>query len=299
MRRGVSSIVGLTLLVGCSSASPSPPIANDATLPVLERSGSRLQARGFEVDGLFVFDGFFDTQLGVACDRGQASDGSDRCVPRVDACAAPVTAEPGALVAFTSTSEVPLAEGFAAVVANGEDGSRVGTGELSEGGKRCALAPAVCGAAPASTCTTPLGDGSTTRGALQEKTKTTSDGTPVSRAAIVDPSLGGSCRFQKTIDGSIRCAPVDVATVVDNAFSDPACTRPVFQRSACDAKYVRYDEPQPCGTLPRFFLIEPLGDQMYTRTDEGCVLGTPRPGLVAYGSELRPEQLAFGQPATR
>lgn len=294
MRRG---LIG-ALFVACSSGSaPAPPIANDAPLPVLERSGARLQARGFETEGLFVFDGFFDMQLGVACDRGPASDGRERCVPRPDACGAATAVDPGALVAFTSTSEVPLAEGFAAVVANGEDGSRVATGELVDHGRRCAVAADACGGVT-STCATPLGDGTRTYGRLEERTKT-SDGAPVSRAAVVDPALGGACRFERTSDGAVRCAPVDVATLAENAFVDAACSRPVFELPACGAKYARFEASEACGGLPRFFAVEPLGAEMYTRTSEGCVTTASRPGLVAAGSELLPESLILGQPATR
>ena len=107
MRAWSQAFVGLTLFVACSSASPSPPVANDATLPVLDAAARACRPARLRVDGLFVFDSFFDAQLGVACDRDRASDGSDRCVPQVDACAAPSRWSPARVVAFTSTSEVP------------------------------------------------------------------------------------------------------------------------------------------------------------------------------------------------
>jgi hypothetical protein len=46
-------------------------------------SGSRLEARYWTADGMpDVFAGFFDTDLGFACDFTQATDGELRCLPR-------------------------------------------------------------------------------------------------------------------------------------------------------------------------------------------------------------------------
>lgn len=302
MQRGLVAsfiVVG----IGCGSGS-SPPRATrtDAPFAVLERSGSRLQARGYEADGLFVFDGFFDTQLGVACDRGKASDGSDRCVPRPAACPAdpaPPAHEPAELVAFTSTSEVPLATGITAIVANGEDGSRVSTGELVDQGRRCTITPLACGTPETNTCPTPLVDGQVAHGSLREKTKATSDGTAVARSAVIDPNLGGPCRFTKVSDGSVRCVPSDVATIERDVYADPACSRPLFKLPPCDAKYIRYDEPGACGTIPRFFFMEPLAGQMFQKDEEACVAAPARADLVALGDELPSDRLRLGQPATR
>lgn len=294
--RAVSFVL---VVVACSSSAPSAPASSGAPFASLERSGARLQARGVESEGLFVFDGFFDTALGLMCDRGTASDGKERCLPRAAPCQTPSVPDPSTLVAFTSTSEVPLTSGISAIVANGDDGSRVATGELVDQGQRCTITAGACGAAATTTCPSPLGDGASAHGPLEEVTKTASDGTPVSRTAVRAPSLGGECRFGPAIDGSTRCLPASVATLEDNAFADAACTRPLFRLPACEAKFVRLDEPESCGSRARFYAALALGDQMFTRDGEACVAVAARPGLVAFGRELLPTNMPPGQPSTR
>lgn len=71
-----SLLVLVTAVVACSSSD------DDAAPSNLVRSGSRLQARGWQADGLFVLDGFYDAKLGLMCRPGLASDGARRCVPR-------------------------------------------------------------------------------------------------------------------------------------------------------------------------------------------------------------------------
>lgn len=62
------------------SAGEYPPAGSPA--PRLERSGSRLEVRGYDADGIFVLDGFYDTKLGFMCAPAIASDGVERCAPR-------------------------------------------------------------------------------------------------------------------------------------------------------------------------------------------------------------------------
>lgn len=65
-----------------AGASGSPPADYLAEF----RSGSRLEARYWSAAGMpDVFAGFFDTELGVACDFARATDGELRCVPRAAA----------------------------------------------------------------------------------------------------------------------------------------------------------------------------------------------------------------------
>lgn len=89
-RTAGGALVSVALLGACSSSEPDAatpaggtenPAATDAP-PRIERSGPRLQVRGYEADGILVIDGFFDTKLGIRCAPGLASDGVERCLPR-------------------------------------------------------------------------------------------------------------------------------------------------------------------------------------------------------------------------
>jgi hypothetical protein len=86
----LSSLSGLfftALVAACgsggapSNSGPGYPSAGSPA-PRLERSGSRLEVRGYDADGIFVLDGFYDTKLGFMCAPAIASDGVERCAPR-------------------------------------------------------------------------------------------------------------------------------------------------------------------------------------------------------------------------
>jgi hypothetical protein len=66
---------------GSSELAPAAPSA-DSPPPRLDRSGTRLQLRGYEADGIFVREGLYDTKLALKCVPRVASDGVERCVPR-------------------------------------------------------------------------------------------------------------------------------------------------------------------------------------------------------------------------
>lgn len=73
----------LLTLMACSSGDSTPGYPSAGSPPArLDRSGSRLEVRGYEVDGIFVLDGLYDTKLGLMCVPAIASDGVERCVPR-------------------------------------------------------------------------------------------------------------------------------------------------------------------------------------------------------------------------
>ncbi|MBN9160886.1 MAG: hypothetical protein BGO98_42070 [Myxococcales bacterium 68-20] len=87
MRRRGGTALAVTLSIGlfphCDNVSPAETATAEAVAaPRFERSGTRLEARGWEADGFFVFDTFFDTKLGIECVPGIASDNVRRCLPR-------------------------------------------------------------------------------------------------------------------------------------------------------------------------------------------------------------------------
>lgn len=72
--------LGVALVTACDSSSPPEP--TEPTPVRLDRSGSRLQARGYAADGIFVLEGLYDSELGLMCEPSITSDGTARCVPR-------------------------------------------------------------------------------------------------------------------------------------------------------------------------------------------------------------------------
>lgn len=82
--RGVvlSALVAALLAACGSDDSAGEHPSAESPAPRLDQSGSRLQVRGYEADGIFVLDGLYDTKLGFMCVPGIASDGVERCVPR-------------------------------------------------------------------------------------------------------------------------------------------------------------------------------------------------------------------------
>ncbi len=82
MRRRGGTALAAAFCIGlfphCDVAAPPEAVA----APRFERSGTRLEARGWEADGFFVFETFFDTKLGIECVPGMASDNVRRCLPR-------------------------------------------------------------------------------------------------------------------------------------------------------------------------------------------------------------------------
>lgn len=81
-RRHAASLVSSALLLSLLACSSSDDATTDSLGAQFSRSGSRLQVRGYEADGMFFLDGLWDTKLNMMCVPAIASDGVERCVPR-------------------------------------------------------------------------------------------------------------------------------------------------------------------------------------------------------------------------
>jgi len=84
-----------------------------------------------------------------------------------------------------------------------------------------------------------------------------------------DTMLGGTCRFGAAVDGSFRCLPEPLSSVV--LFSDALCTVPVrlARVDGCEQGHEFFTLPAPLGT--RVLASAPHVDPVFARQGLNCV----------------------------
>jgi hypothetical protein len=266
----------VSMVAGCGSgasvAADAP--AAESRSPRLERSGSRLEVRGYEVDTIFVLDGFYDTKLGLMCVPGIASDGVERCVPRdvlplgpyADGSdSGPDYADATCSTPVVTISKLTCADPVRVVVrSSGGVGGRDGASYWRIG------API----SPAKICPSSFGKCSESapdpaydyfeRGAPLPPTELVAfvrhdvSVSPALRAVVVEGEDGSRiqverdfidvarsepCEIAVAEDGVLRCTPLSANSLSDRTFADASCVkRAAFGAVTCSRGLGKCDE---------------------------------------------------------
>lgn len=298
------------LAAGCGSeaTTPPPPTTGGAsTLPVATRSGARLEAR-FESLGpaAEIFQTFFDKKLGVDCSVQTASDGIRRCLPTDTLSADDVFADFGCEKRLVTAAKVPCK-----------------TSKFASVSPTCPLATNVYAIGAAVTPSIVFSRGTTGECASQAVDATTSyfelgaelpptdfvgvtpklftedgfqtvmlDGEDGSRGfgGFRDAKRDAECAPRTMTDNSVRCVPVQAATVDGTVFGDAQCAVRASATSACKDPIVAV-EADTCGGRAKVFAIGPLAKDAFGGGKGTCTPLGPSPRVFSLGPEIAPKDL--------
>ncbi len=301
----------LLLFGACSSeATPSaaaPVVGGVSTLPVAIRGGARLEAR-FDSFGPVgeVFRTFYDTKLGIECHMLAASDGATRCLPAATYSAEDVFSDASCETRLVVAPRAPCKPStFAAATTPCPSTTKIHAlaGETRPAVVYSRGTTGECAPQPIDADTTYYGLGDevppTEFVATKPKVFTDEglstvmlDGDDGSRAFGVfrDAKRNADCTPRTLLDESVRCVPVDAATVASVVFADAQCAVRGAATVACKEPLVAV-EADACGGRAKVFAVGPRVKSPSSGTKAACAPLGSSPRVYPVGGELAPADL--------
>ena len=114
-------------------------------------------------------------------------------------------------------------------------------------------------------------------------------------AGMHDSMLSLDCQFLTMSDGTLRCVPVAGEALIENDYSDAACSKPLGIAIGCTGSAAYVYQESGCGVFHIFPVTGAYsGTSYYSGTPSSCSGPSPVSalpagyGLVTYGAELPP-----------